>query len=33
MLFFGKFTAAECPYNVFIFRETFVPVNGERSRH
>ena len=26
---FGKFIAAECSYNVFIFRETFASVNGE----
>ena len=30
MLFFGKFTAAECSY-VFIYYETFAPVNGEDS--
>ena len=28
---FGKFTAAEYSYNVFIFRETFASVNGEHS--
>ena len=34
MLFFGRFTAVEYSYDVFIFHETFVPVNGEHSsRH
>ena len=28
---FGKFRAAECSYDVFIFRETFASVNGEHS--
>ena len=28
---FGKFTAAECSYDVSIFRETFAFVNGEHS--
>ena len=29
LLSFGRFTAEECSYHVFIFHETFVPVNGE----
>ena len=27
VVFFARFTAPECPYHVFIFHETFVPVN------